>query len=70
MSPNDTDSTAAIMRERVKVDDKVASAVLNAAPENRATKSGSDNADDAPSDAKVSFLFSVEADHAYPRRMQ
>ena len=39
------------MRERVKVDDKVAPAVFDAAPENRATKSDSDN---------VSFLFSVE----------
>ena len=39
------------MREKVKIGDKVASAVLNAASE----KSGSDNAKDAPSDVKVSF---------------
>lgn len=65
MSSNDTDSTVAIMQERVKADDKVASAVLDPA-----TKSGSDHAKDAPSSAKVSFLFSVEAIHAHLRRTQ
>lgn len=70
MSLNSADSTAAIMRERAKINDKVVSAVLNAASENHATKSGSDNAEDPPNDAEVSFLFSAEAIHAYLRRPQ
>ena len=69
MSLNGTDSTAAIMREKAKVNDKVVSAVLNATSENRSAKSDSDNtdSDEAPNDAEVSFLFSVEAIHVYLR---
>ena len=70
MSPNDKDSTSSTMREKIKIDDKVASAALNAASEKQVTKSGSDKAEDTSNDAKVSFLFSVEAIYAYPCRTQ
>jgi hypothetical protein len=55
------------MREKIKIDDKVAPAALNAASEKQ---SGSDKAEDTPNDANVSFLFSVEAIYAYPCRTQ
>jgi len=55
------------MREKAKINDKVVSAVLNAASENRSAKSDSDNTDDAPSDAEVSSFFSVEAIRTYLR---
>jgi hypothetical protein len=53
------DSTAIAMEERVKIEDKVASAVLNAASENGPAPAESPRADDAqqvPSDAVVWFL--------------
>lgn len=58
------------MREKIKIDDKVASAALNAASEKWVTKSGSDKAEDTSNDANVSFLFSAEAIYAYPCRTQ
>ena len=57
MSPDDMDSTAIAM-ERVRIDDKVASAVLNAASGNGPAESGGDNAQD---DAEVGFQFSTGA---------
>jgi hypothetical protein len=54
MSPDDMDSTAIAMEERVRIEDNVASAVLNAAAGGPA-ESGGDNAQDTRSDAEVGF---------------
>jgi hypothetical protein len=60
MSPNNMDSTAIDMEERVKIEDKVASAVLKTSPGIGFTPAESSRADDAQpvsSDAEVGFRF-------------
>ena len=63
MPPDDMDSTTIAVGERVRIDDKVASAVLNAASGSGPAESGDDNAQDTGtrSDAEVGFQFSTGA---------
>ena len=61
MSPDDMDSTAIAMEERVGIEPRVASAVLNAASGSGPAESGGDNAQDTGSDAEVGFQFSTGA---------
>jgi hypothetical protein len=59
MPPVDMDSTAIAMNERVRIEDNVASAILNASSgSGLAASSGADldEAQDAPSDSEVRFL--------------
>jgi hypothetical protein len=53
------DSTVIAMDERVRIEDKVASALLNAAAGSSTAESGDDNAEEVPSDVEVSLQFSA-----------
>jgi hypothetical protein len=53
------DSTALTMRERVRIEDNVASAILNAGSGSGLSGSSGDNAQDTPSDAEVGLRFSA-----------
>ena len=61
MFPDNMDSTELAMEERVKIEDKVATAVLNAASQagtgNDLESSRADDARQVSGDAEVSFLF-------------
>ena len=61
MPPDDMDPTAIAIGERVRIEDKVASAVLNAASGSGPAESGGDNAQDTGmrSDAEVGLQFST-----------
>ena len=58
MSPDNMDSTAMAMEERVKIEDRVASAILNFASGTRSgvESSRADDAQQVSSDAEVRFL--------------
>jgi hypothetical protein len=63
MPPDDMDSTAIAIGERVRIEDKVALFVLHAASGSGPAESGGDNAQDTGtrSDAEVGFQFSTGA---------
>ena len=56
MSPDNMDSTAMAMEERVKIEDRVASAILNFASGSGVESSRADDAQQVSSDAEVRFL--------------
>jgi len=68
MSPVDMDSTAIAMKERVRIEDNMASAILNSASGSGLTDSGGDVVQDALSDAEVGFRASALAIHPYLSR--
>jgi palmitoyltransferase ZDHHC13/17 len=62
------DSTAIAMKERVRIEDNVASAILNSASGSGLDEFGGDVAQDALSDAEVRFRVSALAIHPYSSR--